>query len=434
MKKSLRFFPKEEYDKRRKRVRDAMAKQGLDACLIVSPENIYYLCGLNHMGYFAFQMLIFPLEGQPVLVTRAMEKATVRDIVVDVKHVGYSDGNVPLPPPEDDDNDIMMAKSPEDEEAAGLEPWTMSFGIPTRKPDKRKVDVSSPVQETLNALKESGLESAHLGLESTSSFLPYAVAQGIVEGLPKAEWTNASGLVNDCRIVQSPLELKCTREAAEISDAMMLSAIAAAGRGIHKRDVMAAIYEAMFRRGGTYPGFVPLVRSTRTLEHEHGTWDDTKLMNKDILFLEMAGCMRRYHAPIGRLVFIGKASSRTHKIHAICEEALNAAAQKIAPGIRACEVYRVWQGILDKAGLSRYKRHHCGYVVGIGFPPSWSGGGVPLGLRANSEMELKPGMVFHLMSWLLRTGQGDSFLSDTVVVTETGCELLTNVSRALTVR
>jgi Xaa-Pro dipeptidase len=72
--------------------------------------------------------------------------------------------------------------------------------------------------------------------------------------------------------------------------------------------------------------------------------------------------------------------------------------------------------------------------VGIGYPPSWSGSGVPVGLRRSSDLELQPGMVFHLMSWLLRTGKGDSFLSDTAVVTEDGCEVLTKVSRELYVR
>lgn len=43
-------------------------------------------------------------------------------------------------------------------------------------------------------------------------------------------------------------------------------------------------------------------------------------------------------------------------------------------------------------------------------------------------------MAFHLMSWLLRTGQGDSFLSDTIVVTESGAELLTRSSRELLIR
>jgi Xaa-Pro dipeptidase len=90
--------------------------------------------------------------------------------------------------------------------------------------------------------------------------------------------------------------------------------------------------------------------------------------------------------------------------------------------------------VLDQAGLARYRRHHCGYAVGIGFPPSWSGSGTPRGLRGGSDMVLQPGMDFHLMYWLLRTGRGDSFLSDTVVVTDRGCERLTKSSRALQIR
>jgi Xaa-Pro dipeptidase len=97
-------------------------------------------------------------------------------------------------------------------------------------------------------------------------------------------------------------------------------------------------------------------------------------------------------------------------------------------------VYAAWQARLDKAGLSAYRRHHCGYAVGIGFPPSWSGSGVPVGLRSDSQLELKAGMVFHLMSWLLRSGRGDYFISDTIVVTRDGCELLTRTPRNLTIR
>ena len=97
-------------------------------------------------------------------------------------------------------------------------------------------------------------------------------------------------------------------------------------------------------------------------------------------------------------------------------------------------MYSAWQGVLERYGLAHYRRHHCGYAVGIGFPPSWSGSGVPIGLRKDSEMVLRPGMVFHLMSWLLRTGKGDSFLSDTFVVTDHGCEVLTKTSRDLVIR
>ena len=68
-----------------------MSGRGFDACLISSPENVYYLTGLDHQGYFAFQALFLPLEGRPVLVTRAMEKAVVSDLAPSVEHVGYAD-------------------------------------------------------------------------------------------------------------------------------------------------------------------------------------------------------------------------------------------------------------------------------------------------------------------------------------------------------
>jgi Xaa-Pro dipeptidase len=215
---------------------------------------------------------------------------------------------------------------------------------------------------------------------------------------------------------------------------MMLSAIAAAGDGVNQREVMAAIYDAMFRRGGTYPGFVPLVRSTATLTHEHGTWHDAILRNGDMLFLEFAGCRRRYHAPMGRLVHIGRAEESSAEALKICQEALMAAADVIRPGAIAGNVYGAWQDVLDRHGLASYRRHHCGYATGIGYPPSWSGSGVPVGLRPDSKMELRAGMVFHLMSWLLRSEKGDAFLSDTIVVTEEGCEFLTKTSRDLYIR
>jgi Xaa-Pro dipeptidase len=197
---------------------------------------------------------------------------------------------------------------------------------------------------------------------------------------------------------------------------------------------MASIYQTMFSRGGTYPGFVPLVRSTHTLEHEHGSWEDRRLAARDLLFLEMSGCVERYHAPAGRLIFIGQAPRRAERIQAVCERAIDAAAEAIRPGVPAREVYRAWQDVVDAHGLAGYRRHHCGYAVGIGFPPSWSGSGVPVGLRGDSDLELRSGMVFHLMSWLLRTGRGDYFISDAVRVSDHGCELLTTAPRTVTVR
>jgi len=432
--KRRRAFPDEEYAERLRRVRAGMEVRGLDALLVTEPENVFYLCGLDHMGYFAYQALLVPHEGRPVLVTRAMERALVRDQVPDVEHVGYADGAEPLPPPADRESELLMGSQGPDGRARGLRPWEMSLGVATAAPGAADAAGRSAARATAEAIGGAGLARGRVGLEKAGSFFPLRIAEALFAGLPEVRWEEASQLVGDCRLLQSERELAYTRAAAVVSDAMMLAAIAAAGPGVPKHDVMAAIYATMMRRGGTYPGFVPLVRSTRTLAHEHGTWDEERLATRDVLFLEMAGCVRRYHAPLGRLVFVGRPPARAERMHALCLEAFEAARAAIAPGVPADQVYRAWQAALDGAGLAAYTRHHCGYAVGIGYPPSWSGGGVPQGLRRGSSLVLRPGMVFHLMSWLLRTGRGDSFVSDAVVVSERGCELLTSVSRELTVR
>ncbi len=430
-KRGQRPFPAEEYAARLERVRRSIAEHELDGMLISSPENINYLTGLNYLGFFAYQLLLVPLEGEPALITRAMEQATIRDKVPNVRHVKYSDGVAPLPESREGGADVVL-----DGEGApdGLQPWTMSLGIPTRNERSAATTFESPARATADAIVDARLDTSRLGFEASSSLFPYGIGQAIIETLPNASFVPASNLVTDVRLIQSPRELDYTRAAARITDSMILAGIAAAGPGVPQPDVMAAIYQTMFHRRGTYPGFVPLVRATHTLEHEHGSWEDQRLAKRDILFLEMSGCVERYHAPAGRLAFIGSAPKRAYAMERVCEEAIEAAAAKIRPGVAAEDVYAAWQSVVDRAGLEAYRRHHCGYAVGIGFPPSWSGGGVPLGLRAGSTMELRAGMVFHLMSWLLRTGKGDYFLSDTVVVNETGCERLTKASRDVVVR
>jgi Xaa-Pro dipeptidase len=95
----------------------------------------------------------------------------------------------------------------------------------------------------------------------------------------------------------------------------------------------------------------------------------------------------------------------------------------LRPGVRTGEVFAAWQRAVG-GGPSR---HHCGYLVGIGYPPSWVGGAEVLGIRPGGDVEVRAGMVFHLMSWIERPA--GHVLSDTVLVTDDGCELLTTVSR-----
>jgi Xaa-Pro dipeptidase len=370
-------FPAEEYETRVRDVRAAMRAHQLDALLLTSPENIFYLVGLSHQGYFAFTMLVFPVEGQPLLVTRSMELVTVTEQAPHVVHVGFADDE---------------------------EPWTAA----------------------VRAIEQCGLDQAHLGAELDSMFFPPQVWEEMRAQLPGVQWSNGSGVTEEIRLVKSPLEIELIRRAAALSDRAIRAGIDVAGVGMNEREVAAQVNHAMISGGSEHPGFVPLVRSARFLRHEHATWRDSVLVPGDSVFMELSASVNRYHAPLARMAFLGRAPAGIERSADVAIAGVNAICDALRPGAEAGDVYAAWQAVVDDAlGAGVYRRHHCGYSVGVGFPPSWVGGSTVIGLRPGREMTIRARMVFHVLSWLLGTKLPDYVVSDTVLVTEHGAEVLT---------
>jgi len=71
-----------------------------------------------------------------------------------------------------------------------------------------------------------------------------------------------------------------------------------------------------------------------------------------------------------------------------------------------------------------------GYSMGIAFAPDWSEGTI-LHLNKGYDVELVPGMVFHIPITLRDYAKFTVAVSETVVVTETGCRALSNIPRDL---
>src|SRR6266568_3340424 len=368
------YFARAEYDLRLSAVRHAMAERGLDLVLLSAPENIFYLTGLDHWGYFAPHLLLVPAEGEMTLVTRAMEKVTIANQVANARFEGHADHE------------------------------TVADGF---------------------ARALAGRTPSRIGIEAWSSGLPHGLALVLKSHVPAAHWTDASGLVDDLRQVKSPAEQIYLRQAARVSDAGAAAAIEAVRAGASERHIAAESERAMIEVGGTFPGFGPFIRSTARLGEEHTSWGDTQLADGDALFLELTGCVARYHAPLGRLIHVGRAPKEAYEIAAICRDAFDAVIDALRDGILFRDVYAAWQAVVDRAGLSHYRRHHCGYAVGIGFPPSWTGGSKVTGMRHDSTRTVKTGMTFHVLSWLMGTGRGDFFLSNGALVGARGTEILT---------
>ena len=108
-------------------------------------------------------------------------------------------------------------------------------------------------------------------------------------------------------------------------------------------------------------------------------------------------------------------------------EVLETAIDTIRPGIRSKDVDAACRRVTEQADVSQYFLHRTGYGIGIGFPPNWSEGHF-LALRKDDDTVLEPGMTFHCVPTLFRDSFGMCF-STSIVVTDSGCEILTPYPR-----
>src|SRR5204862_2130600 len=84
-------FSDTELAQRIERTQAGLVERELYAAIFASPENVFYLTGLDHWGYFVPHLLLVPVEGKPVLVTRAMERVSVEKQVRSAEFRGHSD-------------------------------------------------------------------------------------------------------------------------------------------------------------------------------------------------------------------------------------------------------------------------------------------------------------------------------------------------------
>ena len=74
-------FPKEEYELHVEKLQTEMKKMNLDLLLLTSPENIYYSTGYRSWytsSLFRPVYVLVPLEGDPAVILRILEKSTVK--------------------------------------------------------------------------------------------------------------------------------------------------------------------------------------------------------------------------------------------------------------------------------------------------------------------------------------------------------------------
>jgi len=373
-------FPREEYDRRLAAIRKEMVSRGVEGLLLFAPTNLFYLTGYNTIGYTNYQCMLVTMHGDPILVLRLLERP-----------VG--------------------------------EATTWSSTILTYE------DHEDPATAVRKAVEKADLLSRSIAAERTSPFLSVSDYLHLEEVLG-TKFADGSGIIESSRVIKSPLELEYIRAAARCTETGMRAAYKAIEVGKTENDVVAECYRAMVRDGSEFFSSQPILTSGEKSGIAHTTFHRRVLKTGDAILIEIGGVWNRYTGPLMRTAGVGRVSRDVRRMYDCCVEALEATLKAIRPGARSEEVQAACQGVIDRWGYEPNFRKRIGYSVGVGYAPGW-GEGHMMDLKHHDSRELRPGMVFHIVPALRQYGEYGVGLSETVTVTETGVEVISNFPREL---
>ena len=377
-------FPPEEYERRLTELRERMDKRGLDAVVITDPENLMYLTDYQTTGYSFFQALVVPLDDEPVMITRAMEESNV------------------------------IART-----------W-----VERTRPYP---DTGDAIQELVLTLKEGGLGTKRVGYERNSYFFPAYQQDRVHTSFQQGVLMDCFGIVEAGRATKSDAEIAVMRKAARAAEAGMAAGLEAAVPGNTENDVAAAISAAMFRAGGEFPAVMPYVASGPRSMIGHATWEGRTIEPGEHVFLEVGGCYRRYHAALMRTAVNGELSPTMFEAQERMKLALSELKSLMRPGMTVSDADSLVRRIISDNTVGARLVTRSGYSIGIAFPPSWDEGYI-LSLNPGDFTALEPGMTFHVIPWMWGVdGDKTVGISDTIRITEDGCESFFTLDEDFTV-
>lgn len=371
-------FSPEEAQYRLALVQADLAARGLALGLIGDPENIYWLTGYRSMGYFTFQALVVPRSGKPVLVSRIVNKAL---------------------------GDATPA-------IGGF----VAIG-----------DTDDVVAILTRSLLERASAGSLIGVETEIRAIPANIVRALDrKGSFRIEDWN--GVCEPCRMRKSPAQVGFMRQAAKAAVAGLDAALRAVQPGATENDIAAEMVGGAIRAGSEFFR-VPLVVTGPATALCFTTWERRTVEPGHVVLLESAACVNRYHAVIGRTAVVGRAQPEHHRVADALLRMLDVGIAAIRPGVTSGQAHATAQAALDAAGFGGKVPQRLAYALGIGFPPNWAEGHF-LALRADDPTVLEPGMTFHVIPSMFGEQFGMWF-SETVLVTNTGCEVLTDFPRRL---
>jgi len=363
---------------------------GLPAAVIAEQSSIAYLAGF--WGYLGMEfgrptLLVVPAGEPPIVITPAMESEMVAKM-------SWIDDVRPW-------ND------------SGTRPWRALLADALKQHTKA-VGIEAPV-------------------------LPAPVREALVADRPDRALVDISEILGRMRMIKSAEEIAIMRQAGKIAGAMMSAAERSLSVGVPEYEVALAISNAGTRKAAemlTDRGWEslvsPIVHGLQIMQSGpltsmvHRRAGIRRLSAGDPVYFCFCNLVEFKHYRLGfdRVFFLGEPSREAARVQETANEAQQAALAKIRPGVRAAEIAAAANDVYRRNGFA--PGYRTGRSIGVAYLESPE-------LKEGDETELVPNMTFAVDGGVTVPGKLGGRIGDSIVVTETGFDYLTDYRRDLLV-
>jgi Xaa-Pro aminopeptidase len=272
-----------------------------------------------------------------------------------------------------------------------------------------------------------GIEAAYLpvsrfnaisaGLAARAA-LPLDSAAGVPALVPTER------LVERARIIKDSVEIGTIREAGRRLGVIAGRVAGFVVEGRTERSIAAEIDAALRDAGFSRPAFETIVASGPNSALPHARPTDRTVREGDPTVLDFGGVYDGYCVDLTRTVQLGAASGALERLYVAVAEAQTMAIAAVRPGVASSAIDAAARSVLERHGLAEAFGHGTGHGLGLEVHEE------PRIARQSPRLPdhiVEPGMVFTIEPGAYVPGVGGVRIEDDVLVTTTGCEVLTRL-------
>lgn len=261
-----------------------------------------------------------------------------------------------------------------------------------------------------------------VAIESSSLLL--ATYLKIKEELPTLEMLPTTGLVEELRLVKDKDEVAAIRRAIHMAERAFRVAKASMHRDQTEKQIADLIEQQIRAFGGRCTSFPSIIASGPRAALPHAGATTARLGDFDFVLCDWGAREDAYISDLTRMLLFTKPSAKLAKVHAAVLGAQEAAFAVIKPGAVLADVDAAARKVIEDAGFGANFTHSLGHGIGMEVHEAPR-------MASSEKSQLKAGMVITVEPGIYLPGWGGVRLEDDVLVTKTGCELLSHLPKAL---